>query len=276
MTTDAPDGALYTGTVIHRRFTPRAHLLRYRVFSLLADLDALPALDTRLRLFGHNRRAVLSLHDRDHGPGDGTPLRRWVDAELAAAGIDLGDGGRVRLLCYPRLWGYAFNPLSVYWCHRADGSLAAVLHEVNNTFGQRRVYLIPAEATEATEGGAVRQKAAKDFYVSPFMPMSMEYRFTLRPPGAAVTVAIDEHDRDSGEKILHASFTGRARPLTDATIAGAVGRHPLMTAKVVAGIHWEALRLWRKKVPLQPRPPAPDRLVTVVGRDPARGEGHAA
>lgn len=253
--------ALYQGKVIHRRFHPRDHVLRYRVFCLLVDLGTLPALDAGLRLFGHNRPAVLSLHDRDHGPGDGTPLRQWVEMELAAAGLEPETGMRVSLLCYPRLWGYAFNPLSVYWCHRSDGSLLAVLYEVNNTFGQRRVYLIPAGAVN--QDGTVRQCAQKDFYVSPFMPMTMEYRFTLRPPAETVAVAIDEHDV-TGEKVLHASFSGRHAALTDTAIIRAVARHPLMTAKVMAGIHWEALKLWRKRLPLHPRPPAPDRLVTVV------------
>lgn len=262
----APASALYRGTVVHRRFLPKAHALRYRVFSLLVDVDELPQLDRSLRLFGHNRRAVLSLWDRDHGPGDGTPLKAWVERELAQAGITAG--GPIRLLCYPRLWGFAFNPLSVYWCHRPDGSLAAVLHEVHNTFGERHCYLA---AVDAADGAAkvIRQRAEKDFYVSPFLPMDMTYHFTLRPPAEAVTVGIDETD-SSGAKVLHASFSGTRRALSDAEILRAVVRHPLMTVKVLAGIHWEAFHLWRKGIRLHrhgdaPTPP----LVTVVPRPAA-------
>lgn len=266
MTEDTPAAsasALYHGTVIHRRFSPKAHVLRYRVFSLLADLDELPRLSRTLRLFGYNRRAVLSLHDRDHGPGDGTPLKDWVTRELAAAGIKAG--GPIRLLCYPRLWGYTFNPLSVFWCHRPDGTLAAVLHEVSNTFGERHCYLA---AVDAADGDAklVRQTAAKDFHVSPFLPMDMTYHFSLRPPAEKVAVAIDETDT-AGERVLHASFGGNRRALSDAEILRSVVRHPLMTVKVIAGIHWEALHLWRKGLTVHRHSGARPPLVTVV---PAR------
>lgn len=254
---------LYTGTVVHQRFSPVRHVLRYRVFSLLVDLDRVAETARRLRLFAYNGAAPLSLHDRDHGPGDGTPLVAWVRAELAAAGLAEEAEGPVRLLCYPRLWGYAFNPLSVYWCHRRDGSLAAVLHEVSNTFGQRHVYLIPVPRGAQDAAGLVRQRAAKGFHVSPFLDMDLTYRFTLRPPGERVGIVIDEHEAD-GMRLLHAAFTGRRRPLSDAAMARALAASPLMTAKVIAGIHWEALRLWRKGLAVRPRPPAPARLVTVV------------
>lgn len=255
--------ALYRGTVVHRRYAPKTHMLRYRVFSLLADLDELPQLDRRLRLFGYNRWAPLSLHDRDHGPGDGRPLKQWVMDELAAAGI--AAGGPIRLLCYPRLWGYAFNPLSVFWCHRPDGSLAAVLHEVHNTFGERHCYLA---AVDPAQGSAklVRQTAAKAFHVSPFLPMDLTYRFTLRPPGDKVAVGIDETDME-GRRVLHASFGGTRHPLTDREILRAVLRHPLMTVKVFAGIHWEALRLWRKGLKVYGHPGEHPPPVTVVPRD---------
>jgi len=252
--------AIYRGAVLHRRLRPRRHRLDYRVFSLLLDLDDLPSLDGRLRWFGYNRGAPLSFHDRDHGPGEGTPLRPWVDAELARAGLDLG-GGPIRVLCYPRLWGYVFNPLTVYFCHHPDGRLGAMLYEVNNTFGDRHCYLIPVDATQAG-AQVIRQACDKRLYVSPFMEMETRYHFRVQPPGETIAVAIRQTDADG--PILFASFTGNRAPLSDRALAGAVARHPLMTLKVMAGIHWEALKLFAKGMRLLPRGPAPRDLVTVV------------
>ena len=133
---------LYRGRVVHQRLRPRRHRLGYRIFQMLLDLDELAALDAGLRLFGYNRPALVGFHDRDHGPGDGRPLRPYVEAELAKAGIDLG-GGPIRLLCMPRVLGQVFNPLSLYFCCDRSGVLAAILYEVNNTFGERHSYLIP-------------------------------------------------------------------------------------------------------------------------------------
>ncbi len=249
---------LYRGLVVHRRLKPRRHRMVYRVFTLLLDLDELPALDRSLTLFGHNRRALLSFHDRDHGPGDGSPLKPWVVQRLAEAGIEL-DGGPVRLLCYPRVLGLVFNPLTVYFCHRPDGALAAVLYEVNNTFGQRHCYLIPVNGDG---DGLVRQSCPKGFFVSPFLPMDLTYHFRIQPPGEQVAVAI--HETDAEGAILHAAFTGRRQPLTDRSLLAAWIAHPLLTAKVVAGIHWEALWLWAKGLRLHRRPPPPAQLVTVV------------
>ncbi len=150
---DALASCLYVGEVVHQRVRPSRHRLRYRVFSALLDLDELPQLDRRLRLFGHNRLNIFSFLDRDHGDGTGAPLRPWVEHHLERAGIELA-GGAIRLLCYPRLFGYVFNPLSVYFCHRADGALAAMIYEVNNTFGERHSYLIPVDGVDAVRPAA--------------------------------------------------------------------------------------------------------------------------
>ncbi len=242
--------AIYQGAVVHSRLRPKQHRLRYRVFSLLLDLDELPTLDRSVRWFGHNRRALVAFHDRDHGPADGTPLRPWVGARLRDAGIDWDDGP-VRLLCYPRILGYVFNPLSVYFCYRRDGTLAATLHEVRNTFGERHTYVIPVRTNGRT--GTVRQRCDKRFYVSPFIGMDAGYTFSIRPPGDEVSLAIRVGDSDG--PILAAAFRGRHRPLTSAMLARTLARHPLMTFKVFAGIHWEALRLWLKGIrPLPHRP----------------------
>ncbi|PGH57991.1 DUF1365 domain-containing protein [Azospirillum palustre] len=259
---------LYVGSVMHHRVKPVRHRLSYRVFSLLADLDELPLLDRELRLFAHNRFGLLGFRDRDFGPlggmglgGMGIDLKGWAEGQLAAAGIE--GGGPVRLLCFPRVLGFVFNPLCVWFCHRRDGTLAAVIHEVSNTFGQRHAYLIPAAAGP---DGLVRQRCDKGFYVSPFMDMETAYHFRIRPPGglAGEPLAVSIRQTDAEGPVLHAALTARRVELTDAAILGAWARHPLMTAKVVAGIHWEALHLWRKGLAIRPRPPAPAHPVTVV------------
>ena len=257
---------LYHGTVTHRRVKPVRHRLSYRVFSLLIDLDELPRLDRELRLFAHNRFGLLGFRDRDFGPRDGEPgdvepLKAWAAAQLARAGI--AGGGPVRILCFPRMLGFVFNPLSVWFCHRPDGSLAAIIHEVSNTFGQRHCYLIPAEPDA---DGLVRQSCDKRFYVSPFMAMDTAYHFRIRPPvpsaGSGLVLAIRQ--TDAAGPVLHATLTATRAELSDRALLRAWARHPLMTLKVVAGIHWEALRLWRKGLAILPRPDAPADPVTIV------------
>ena len=252
--------ALYDGAVVHQRVTPRRHRLRYRLFQLLVDLDELPALDRRLRLFGHNRFAVFSLHDRDHLAGEPRPLRGQIEAMLREAGIDLA-GGRVRLLCMPRVLGYVFNPLSIFYCHRPTGELAAVVMEVNNTFGERHCYLI--EAGAGSDGRIVRSGCAKTFFVSPFMGLDMTYDFRLTAPGETVATAILGRGLD-GAPIITAAFSGRRCDLDDRNLAGAFFSHPLLSLKVVLAIHWEAVKLLTKGVRLRTKPTPPSRSVTVV------------
>jgi DUF1365 family protein len=252
--------ALYFGEVVHRRTRPRIHALRYSIFQMLFDLDELPAMDRSLRLFGHNRFALFGFYDRDHGDGSATPLRAQIEMHLKAADIDLA-GGPIRLLCMPRILGYVFNPINVYFCHRPEGELAAMLYEVNNTFGQRHSYLLPVEQAD---GPTVVQSCRKQLYVSPFMAMDMRYDFRVLPPGPKVGVSVNVFD-DKG-LIIATSFNGRRFELSDRILAKAFLRHPLLTLKVIAGIHWEALRLWRKGTRMVPRPPAPDRPVTIVAK----------
>ena len=235
--------ALYPGTVTHHRRRPRPHRLRYSVAPILLDLDELPTLDRSLRLFAHNRAGIFSFRDRDHGDGTGD-IRTWVAARLAEVGLDCG-GGKIALLCYPRMLGYAFNPLSVYFCHRTDGRLVALLYEVHNTLGERHTYVIPVIGE-----GTVRQTVAKRFYVSPFVPMDCLYRFKVSPPGESVVVSIAESDAEG--LLLTAMFAGRQRALTDGALLRTLLQFPLMTVKVIVGIHWEALKLWFKKTPVVP------------------------
>ena len=235
--------AIYRGLVTHRRLRPKPHALRYRVFQLLLDLDKAP--QVRSRLFGYDRSALLSFRERDHGDGSGTPLRTQIARRLAAAGIEAG--GPVRVLCMPRVLGYVFNPLSIYFCHRPDGRLAAIVHEVTSTFGERHFYVLPAGA-----GPRVEQSCAKRLHVSPFMDMDLAYDFAIEPPDERVAVGI--HVRDGEGLLLTAGFTGERRPFTDAELLKAWLAHPLLTLGVIAAIHWEALRLWLKGMRYRPRP----------------------
>lgn len=242
--------ALYVGEVRHQRLRPRRHGLRYRVFMLLLDLDELPALDRRLRRFSLDRFNLFGFKARDHGDGSANPLRTQIEDRLKAEDLAI-DGGPIRLLCLPRVLGYVFNPLSLYFCHRADGALKAIVYEVSSTFGERHSYVVPAES----DGGPIRQRARKQLHVSPFLGMDMDYAFRIVPPGPTTTVAIDTHDAEG--VILTASFVGERRPLTDAALMRAFLTHPLLTVKVMAGIHWEAVLMIAKGMKLRTGPPAP-------------------
>ncbi|MDM0106185.1 DUF1365 domain-containing protein [Variovorax sp. J22R24] len=253
--------ALYAGSVMHRRSGPARHRLRYRMFSLLIDLDELPQLGRELRLFSFNRFNLFSLHERDYGDGRG--LRAHVERQLAAA--SLAAGGSIRLLSMPRILGYAFNPLSVYFCERPDGGVQAILYEVNNTFGERHSYLIPVDASER-HAERIEQRCAKEFHVSPFLAMEMAYRFRVEPPGSerkGLHIGVDAEGPEG--VVLTACFDARRRALSDAALLLAFFSHPLLTIKVMGAIHWEALRLWFKGARLHRHPAAPARAVTIVG-----------
>jgi DUF1365 family protein len=245
--------ALYVGDVMHARMKPMGHRFNYRVMSLLIDLDRLAEADTITPLFGVNRRALYSFHENDHGNRDGSSLRAYVQASAAAEGVDL-SGGRVLLLTYPRLLGYTFNPLSVYFGYRADGSLALAIYEVRNTFGDIHSYVLPVKPGDISPAG-IRQQQDKLFYVSPFIEMAMRYHFRIVPPGDTVRLRILETDADG--PLLAATFSGTQRPLSTASLLRSFLSLPLLTLKVIAAIHWEALRLWIKGAKLVPRPPAP-------------------
>jgi DUF1365 family protein len=242
--------ALYFGEVMHARLKPIGHRFTYRVISLLIDLDRLSEADRQSPLFGVNRAALYSFRESDHGRRDGLPLRNYVQACAIEHGIDLA-GGRVMLLCYPRLLGFTFNPLSVYFCYRADGTLALVIYEVRNTFGEIHPYVVPVRDGELSAAG-LRQEQDKLFYVSPFVEMAMRYRFRILPPGDEVRVRILETDREG--PLLSATFAGRRRALTSTALLRAFFALPLVTIKIVGAIHFEAIRLWLKGVRLVPRP----------------------
>ena len=254
--------ALYAGEVTHRRLRPARHRLRYRVFSLLLDLDELPSLARRLRLFSFNRFNLVSLYERDYGAGDRQGLRAYVETQLRRAGLPAG--GAIRLLTMPRILGYAFNPLSVYFCHDRDGALRAILYEVNNTFGERHSYLIEVDAGTPA-GATVVQRCRKHFHVSPFLARDMDYFFRVEPPVASrQSFSINVVARDATGPVLSARFHAGRRPLSDLALARVLLTHPLLTLKVLAGIHWEALRLFAKGLRPRTKPAAPDQLMTVV------------
>ncbi|MEX0923064.1 MAG: DUF1365 domain-containing protein [Rhodovibrionaceae bacterium] len=259
---------LYFGRVMHRRLRPFGHRFDYRVFSMLLDLDELPELAHRLPLFSHNRWNVFSFQNRDHGPRDGSALRPWIEAQLASRGIDL-EGGRISLLCFPRVLGYVFNPLSIWFCHHRDGSLRALLYEVRNTFGDKHGYLIPLE-TPLKPGAPILQGCDKRFYVSPFIGMESRYRFRVKQPDETLSVLIRQSVPE-GELLL-ATWTGKRHALTGRNLAFAFFRYPLMTLKIVAAIHWQALKLWRKGARFHKRPQPPADDIELVGPQPA----HAA
>lgn len=225
--------AIYVGHVVHRRHRPKPHALRYRVFSLLIDLDDLPRLE-ELGWFSHNRAAVFSFWDSDHA--DGGDLRHWAASQLARHGLPAP--GRIRLLCYPRILGYVFNPLTVWYCDGPDGQPLARIYEVHNTIGQRHAYVL-------TDDGE-RQSADKTFYVSPFIDMDCRYNFRLSPPAETILVSIDE--TQDGAPLLYAAFSGKRRDFTAANLRKLFFTHPLMTLKVTTGIYWEALRLLLKGI----------------------------
>lgn len=254
--------ALYPGRVTHRRLRPVEHALEYRVFSMLIDLDELPRLDGALRRFSRGRFNLFSFHDRDYGAAPTDDLASHMREMLRSHGIDAS--GPLRLLCYPRILGFAFNPLAVHYCHDASGAPSAIVYEVRNTFGGKHLYVIPV--MDGGADGVIRQSADKLFHVSPFLDMDMRYHFRMKPPGAEVTVLIRETDADG--VILHAAFHGARRALNDRALLEVFFRYPLMTLKVVLGIHWEAAKLMAKGLRLRPgaTPDAPLTLVTAPAR----------
>jgi hypothetical protein len=258
--------ALYVGKVVHQRVTPKRHRLAYNVFAMCLDVDEIDEVDRRLRLFSRNRFNWAGFHDLDHGTGDGRPVGEHVRGVLAEGGLDR-YGAHIEIVCYPRILGYVFNPLSVYFCRDDGRALGAIVYEVNNTFGERKSYVIPVGEGEAH---LVRQSCAKEMYVSPFTRAEGRYTFQIRPPRADrddLLIGIQLHDADGA--VLNARFSGVRRPLSAATLGRALAAHPLMTLKVIGGIYVEAARLWAKGVPIVPRHVSPRFSVTVVGVEPA-------
>jgi DUF1365 family protein len=244
--------ALYVGTIRHRRHRPTAHEFRYSLFMALLDVDRIPEAMAVSRLTGYNRRRWAAFHDRDHIGDPARPLRARVQASAADAGIDLPDGP-IHLLTHLRYAGYVFNPISLFYCYGRDGRLERVLADVRNTYGGRQTYwLTPADGRERR----LRAQAAKSLYVSPFMVFDADYEFVLTPPGDTLVAHMNVLPGGAGPRapIFDATLTLRRRPWTAGALRAALLRHPLMTAKVIGAIHWEALRLRLKGLPTLPMP----------------------
>jgi uncharacterized protein len=254
-----PISAIYVGAVTHRRLRPKRHRFRYRSFSLLLDIDEIPALCGRLRLLSHGRFNLFGFDERDHADGSGTSLRDWAETHLARAGIHL-EGGAIRLLAMPRVLGHGFNPISVWFCYRKDSSLAALLYEVHNTFGERHTYLIPV--TETDGPADINQTCAKILHVSPFMTMNMRYDFRVHAPDERMSLVI--HGSDADGPLIVAALVMRRKELSDRVLLRVFCSTPLLTLKVISAIHWEAARLWIKGLRPYPHPTAPKCAVSFM------------
>jgi DUF1365 family protein len=247
------------GGVRHLRLRPARHGFEYRTFFLMLPLRAMR--EHPFDALPRNRAGLVSFHDRDHGDGRADCLA-WIEERLAAEGVNDADG-EIWLQAYPRVLGYAFKPVSFWYCHRRDGSLAAIVAEVNNTFGERHCYLLTGLHLQWGR----ELKADKVFHVSPFCAVSGDYRFRFVRAGNRVVARVELHDHDG--PLLLTSVHGEMAPATRACVRAAFISQPMMTLAVIGRIHWQALRLWIKRVPFLNKPPAPAQFVTrsVAGLD---------
>lgn len=244
--------ALYVGTVGHERLRPIRNGFRYGLYFLFLDVDRLAETTAALRLLSYDRPGLMSFHDRDHGPRDGSPLRDWIDGVLANAGIDL-EGGQVMLLTFPRVLGGRFFPASFWYCFHDDDTLRAVLVEVNNTFHQHHSYLLHEGGSPLAWGDTLH--ATKEFHVSPFIAMDACYEFEFTEPSERLEL----HLRDivEGELLLVAGLSLRRRPLADLPLLTAVARYGPMSTRAWVLIRWQAIRLLRRGVTYLRKPPLP-------------------
>ncbi len=230
---------IYTGQVIHKRFKPKRHFFSYKVFSLLIDLEELDILEKKLKLFSYNRFNILSFYDVDHGPRDGTSLISWVKENLNNNNIN-SEKIKIKLLCYPRIWGYVFNPLSIFYVYDKDSNLIAILYEVKNTFGEQHTYVFKIDKTDQF----LEHSCKKKFHVSPFIEMDCMYYFKILKPENKLSVVINQNDNEG--KLLFASQDGFKKTLNNKNLIFSYIFHPLMSFKIIGAIHYEALKLWLK------------------------------
>jgi len=232
---------IYSGFVTHRRFKPKRHFFSYKTFSLLIDLNEIESLERKIKFFSYNKFNILSFYNLDHGPRDGSCLVKWTKKILAESKIDIGSG-TIKLLCFPRFFGYVFNPLSVFYCYDENLQLKAVLYEVKNTFNEQHTYVFPASPSS----NLILHRCDKKFYVSPFIEMKTFYNFRLLKPGKIINVFIKQSDIDG--TLLIACQVGQKLELNSKNLFAQFLKHPLMSFKVILAIHFEAFRLWAKGI----------------------------
>ena len=232
--------SIYNGTVIHKRFKPKIHFFKYQVFSLLIDLSELKILDQKINFFSYNSFNLISFFDKDHGDRDGSSLIEWVKKKLKENKI-ISENIKIKLLCYPRIFGYVFNPLSVFYVYDKNEELISILYEVKNTFGEQHTYIFKVE-----NNNLLQHNCEKKFHVSPFIEMDCNYFFRILKPTEKISVIIDQYQ--SNEKILYASQDGIRRDFTSSELIRSYLKHPLMTFKIIIAIHFEAFKLWTKGI----------------------------
>ena len=235
------NSCIYNGSVIHKRFKPKEHFFKYKVFSLFIDLSELEELNKNLKFFSFNKFNLISFHEKDHGERDGSSLLDWVKLNLRNYIIST-ENIKIRLLCYPRILGYVFNPLSIFFIYNKDENLISILYEVKNTFGEQHTYVFKVES----ENKLIQNNCSKKFHVSPFIEMNCNYFFRILKPGENLSVKIDQYDQEG--KILFASQDGKRSDLTSENLMNSYLKHPLMTFKIISAIHFEAFKLWIKGI----------------------------
>ena len=233
---------IYTGKVIHKRFKPKEHYFKYSVFSLLIDLNELEEINKYIKFFSYNKFNIISFYDKDHGDRDGSSIKLWVKKNLRNIGIMTEDIS-IKLLCYPRIFGYVFNPLSTYFIYNKHSELISIFYEVKNTFGEQHTYIFKAQDEKT-----VKNKCKKKFYVSPFIEMDCEYHFKTLNPREQLSVVINQNDKDG--KLLFASQDGISKDFNNKNLILSYLTHPLMTFKIIGAIHYEAFKLWAKRIKL--------------------------
>ena len=232
--------SIYNGTVIHKRFKPKIHFFKYKVFSLLIDLSELEKLDKTISLFSYNKFNLVSFFDKDHGERDGSSLINWVKKNLKQNNINC-ENITIKLLCYPRIFGYVFNPLSVFYVYNDHNKLISILYEVKNTFGEQHTYVF-----KVSNNNMIQHNCQKKFHVSPFIEMNCNYFFRTLKPGEKISVIIDQYQ--TNEKILYASQDGKRVEFSSKELLKSYLKHPLMTFKIISAIHFEAFKLWTKGI----------------------------
>ena len=232
---------IYTGNVVHKRFKPKIHYFKYKVFSLLIDLSEIKLLDQNLKIFSYNKFNIVSFYDKDHGARNGSSIKDWVISNLKKNNIDT-ENIQIKLLCYPRIFGYVFNPLSVFYIYDRSSNLISILYEVKNTFGEQHTYVFKTEINH----NLIQHTCKKKFHVSPFIEMDCTYFFRLLKPGNKISVIIDQNDNKG--KILYASQDGVRSEINNINLIKSYLKHPLMTFKIIFAIHYEAFKLWSKGI----------------------------